>query len=92
MQEFAEYELLAMHASSSDFIYALTDGEERIIYVYLMFPGYSMDIDYEEYIPADCLPEGLDLSKDNPVRQKVLEESEKELKRYKELQKQKKSK
>lgn len=90
--EFTEYELIAMDVDSHHFTYALTDGEGCIRYVYLMFPGYSMDIEYEEYIPKACLPEGLDLSEDNPVRQKKLEESEADLERYKELQKKKKAK
>ena len=81
---FKEKELLAMYATRSSFIYALTDGEECINYVYLAFPGYAMDIDYKDYIPKDCLPKGLDLSEDNPVRQEVLKEREKDLERYKE--------
>lgn len=81
---FKEKELLAMYATSSSFIYALTDGEGCINYVYLEFPGYAMDIDYEEYIPKDCLPKGLDLSEDNPVRQEVLKQREKDLERHKE--------
>lgn len=82
--EFTEYELLAMSSSSHHFIYALADGEAMVKYVYLSFPGYAMDIDYEEYIPKDCLPKGLDISEDNPVRQEVLKEREEDLERYKE--------
>ena len=81
---FKEKELLAMYATRSNFIYALTDGEGCINYVYLAFPGYAMDIDYEDYIPKDCLPKGLDLSEDNPVRQEVLKDREKDLERHKE--------
>lgn len=81
---FKEKELLAMYADSHNFIYALADSERRINYVYLAFPSYSMDIDYEEYIPKDCLPKGLDLSEDNPVIQEILKEREKELEGHKE--------
>ena len=82
--EFKEKELLAMYSDSHCFIYALTDGENKIYYVYFSFPAYSMDIDYDDYIPKDCLPKGLDLSEDNPVRQQVLKEREEDLERYKE--------
>ena len=81
---FKEKELLAMYSDSHNFIYALTDGEGSINYIYLAFPAYSMDIDYEDYIPKNCLPKGLDLSEDNPVRQEVLKEREKDLERHKE--------
>ena len=73
---FAEYELLAMKYRSYEFVYALTDGEDTIIYVGILFPGYGSDIEYEKYIPAEYLPEGLDISKDNPTRQKILEQVE----------------
>ena len=86
---FKEKELLAMYADNHNFIYALTDGEGSINYVYLAFPSYSMDIDYKDYIPKDCLPIGLDLSEDNPVRQEVLKEREKDLERHKEQVKKK---
>lgn len=73
---FEDYELLAINASSSGFIYAITDEEDTIIYVAMLFPGYAMDIEYEEYVPDEYLPEGLDISKDNPTRQKMLERFE----------------
>lgn len=79
---FEEKELLAMYSDSQCFVYALTDGENSISYVFLVFPGYYVDMDYEEYIPKDCLPKGLDLSADNPVRLQVLKEREKDLERY----------
>ena len=47
--------------------------EGTIIYVGMQFPGYSMDIEYEKYVPKEYLPEGLDLSKDNPTRQKAIQ-------------------
>jgi len=70
---FEKYELLAMQASNSEFVYALTDGADTIIYVGLVFPGYGMDVDYEEYVPYEYLPQGLDLSEDNPTREKMIE-------------------
>ena len=78
-----------MHSSRQGFIYALTDGADRVMYVYLAFPGYFMEIDYEKYIPKECLPDGIDLTENNPIRQKVLEERENDLERYKEEQKKK---
>ncbi len=74
---FAYYELLAIDASDSGFVYALTDGQETIIYIGMIFPGYGMDIDYKKYIPEEYLPEGLDATKDNPTRKAVIEENEK---------------
>lgn len=79
---FKEKELLAMYADNHNFIYALTDGKGGINYVYLAFPSYSMDIAYEDYIPKDCLPKGLDLSEDNPVQRDVLKEREEDLERH----------
>lgn len=70
---FEDYELLAMNASSSGFIYAITDEKDTIIYVAMLFPGYGMDIEYEEHVPEEYLPEGLDATKDNPTRQKIVE-------------------
>ena len=70
---FADYEVLAMHADDSGFVYALTDGKDTIIYVGMIFPGYSMDIEYEEYLPEEYLPEGLDIGEDNPTKQEKTE-------------------
>ena len=39
----------------------------------MIFPGYSMDIEYEEYMPEEYLPEGLDIGEDNPTKQKKTE-------------------
>ncbi len=70
---FTDYEVLAMHADDSGFVYALTDGEDTIVYVGMIFPGYSMDIEYEEYLPKEYLPEGLDIGEDNPTKQEKTE-------------------
>lgn len=71
-----KYELLAMNADSyQGFVYALTDGDSRIIYVEIIFCNYFMDLDYEEYIDIDYLPIGFDASKDNPYQKKMLKEN-----------------
>ena len=58
---FSGYRLLAMYADDyQGFVYALTDGESRIIYVELIFCNYCFDIEYEKYIPAGYLPDGFD--------------------------------
>lgn len=70
---FEYYEVVAMSAHDDGFIYAITDGEKTIIYVQLIFPGYAMDLEYDEYIPKEYLPKGLDITGNNPTRQKMLE-------------------
>lgn len=73
---FAQYEVLAMSAGDYGFVYALTAEKATIVYVAMVFPGYGMDIEYEEYLPKEYLPEGLDAGKDNPTRQKMVERFE----------------
>jgi len=69
-----KYELLAMNSDSYyGFVYALTDGDNQIIYVELIFCNYFMDIDYENYIDADYLPIGFDASMGNPYRKEMLQ-------------------
>ena len=74
---FADYEVLAMNADDEGFVYAITDGVSRIIYVEMIFPGYGMDIAYEEYVPEKYLPEGLDAATGNPTQQEKEEQYEK---------------
>lgn len=70
-----KYELLAMDSDSyQGFVYALTDGENRIIYVEIIFCNYYMDLDYEEYISAEYLPIGFDATDNNPYRKEMLKE------------------
>lgn len=70
-----KYELLAMDSDSyQGFVYALTDGENQIIYVEIIFCNYFMDLDYEKYIDADYLPVGFDATSNNPYRKKMLKE------------------
>lgn len=67
------YELLAVNADAyNGFVYALTDGNNRIIYAEEIFCNYFMDLDYREYIPEEYLLDGFDASRDNPYRKKML--------------------
>lgn len=72
---FAEqYELLAMYADSyNGFVYALTDNEDTIIYVEIIFCNYFMDLDYLEYINEEYLPVGFDATNGNPYEEKMME-------------------
>lgn len=68
-----EYELLAMYADSyQGFVYALSDKEDTIVYVELIFCNYIMDLDYTEYIKEEYLPIGFDATEDNPYRREKL--------------------
>lgn len=70
-----EYELLAMYADSyQGFVYALSDREDTVIYVELIFCNYFFDLEYEEYIEDSYLPIGFDATSDNPYRTKKLGE------------------
>ena len=72
---FSKYELLAMSANDyNGFIYALTDGKGKIIYVELIFCNYFYDLDYSKYINADYLPDGFDATVDNAYRKEKLGE------------------
>ena len=66
VEGFSKYKLLAIYADSyNGFVYAITDDENTIIYVELIFCNYFFDIDYKEYIDEKYLPDGFDASKDN---------------------------
>jgi len=68
-----EYELLAMYADSyQGFVYALSDKEDTIIYVEMIFCNYYLDLDYKEYIDEKYLPVGFDATDNNPYREKKL--------------------
>ncbi len=71
VETFEKYELLAIKASDTGFIYALKTGEYTITYVGIVFPGYATDIEYRKYIPEEYLPKGLNIEKDNPTQQKM---------------------
>lgn len=69
-----EYELLAMYADEyQGFVYALSDKENTVIYVEIIFCNYMMDIDYKEYIKEEYLPLGFDATDDNPYKSKQLD-------------------
>ena len=55
------------------FVYALTNNENRIIYVELVFCNYFYDLKYKEYINNDYLPDGFDATNDNEYQKKMLE-------------------
>jgi hypothetical protein len=69
------FELLAVNADEyNGFVYALTDGKNRIIYAEQIFCNYYMDLDYKAYIPEEYLLDGFDATSDNPYRKKMLKE------------------
>ena len=69
------YELLAVNADEyNGFVYALTDGHNRIIYAEEIFCNYFMDLDYKDYIPKEYLLDGFDATKENPYRKKMMKE------------------
>ncbi len=66
---FTNYRLLAMQADDyNGFIYAITDDNNRIIYVEIIFCNYFMDLDYEKYIDTKYLPDGFNAKENNPYR------------------------
>lgn len=68
-----QYTLLAMYADEyQGFVYALTDNEDTIIYVELIFCNYFMDLEYEKYMPAEYFPVGFDATSDNPYKDEML--------------------
>lgn len=64
---FAEqYDLVAMNADDyQGFVYALSDGEDTIVYVELLFCNFFYDLDYTQYIPDEYLPIGFDATQGN---------------------------
>ena len=71
--EETSYELLAVYADAyNGFVYALTDGNNRIIYAEEIFCNYYMDLEYKDYIPEEYLLDGFDASSDNPYRKKMM--------------------
>lgn len=70
---FGGYDLLAVYAGANyeGLVYALADQDsQRIVYVEIIFCNYYMDIEYEEYIDDEYLPDGFDASNHNSVRRK----------------------
>lgn len=54
-----EFELININAGDNGFVYALTNHQNQIIYVELIFSEEHCSIDYEEYIDSKYLPIGL---------------------------------
>lgn len=72
VEEEHTYELLAIRADAyQGFVYALTDGEGRIIYAEQIFCNYFMDLDYKEYIPEEYLLDGFDATTETAYYQKM---------------------
>ncbi|MBR0123272.1 MAG: hypothetical protein IJM12_05435 [Bacteroidales bacterium] len=72
VQKEETYELLAVNADKYlGFVYALTDGKNRIIYAEQIFCNYFMDIDYEKYIKAEYLLDGFNAKPDNPYEKRM---------------------
>ena len=70
---FSKYKLVAMESDPyQGFVYALTDSNNRIIYVEMIFCNYFYDIDYQKEIPGEYLPDGFDAKVDNVYRNKML--------------------
>lgn len=68
-----DYRPAAVYADPvNGFVYALDGGDGRIVYVEIIFCNYFMDLDYEQYIPAEYLPAGFDASEGNAYRAKML--------------------
>ena len=72
---FTNYKLVAMNSDDyNGFIYALTDGKSKIIYVELIFCNYIMDLDYENEMPKEYLPDNFNAKDNNPYRRKMMNE------------------
>ncbi len=73
---FSNYKLLSMDSDKYyGFVYALTDGKSKIIYVEIIFTDYTMSIDYENEIPKEYLPDGFNAKEDNNYRRKMFKEN-----------------
>lgn len=71
------HELLAINADPYyGFIYALSPGDNTIVYVEQVFCNYFMDLDYTKYIPVDYLLDGFDASEGNPYSREMLKDPE----------------
>ena len=72
---FTNYKLVAMNSDDyNGFIYALTDGKSKIIYVELIFCNYIMDLDYENEMPKEYLPDGFNAKDNNPYEIEMMNE------------------
>lgn len=74
---FKNYRLLAMDSDPYyGFVYAMTDDSNRIIYVEIIFCNNFMDLDYNEYIKKEYLPDGFNAKSGNPYRERYQEQYE----------------
>ena len=72
-EEEKTYDLLAINADPyNGFVYALTDGKNRIIYAEEIFCNYYMDLDYWNYISEEYLLDGFDARRNNPYRKAMM--------------------
>ena len=73
VEEEKTYDLLAINADPyNGFVYALTDGKNRIIYAEEIFCNYYMDLDYWDYISEEYLLDGFDARRNNPYRKAMM--------------------
>ncbi|MBO4847446.1 MAG: hypothetical protein J5525_14255 [Lachnospiraceae bacterium] len=76
VSEETSHELLAVNADEyHGFVYALTDGEQRIIYAEQLFCNYFMDLDYTDYMPSEYLLDGFNAREGNKYRSEKLKET-----------------
>lgn len=67
--------LVAMNSDSyQGFVYAITDDEDTIVYVELIFCNYFFDLTYADYIDAGYLPSGFDATINNSYRKEIMGE------------------
>ena len=71
------YDIIAMDADDyNGFVYAMipenSEDNTCITYIALVFCNYSPDVEPADYIPPQYLLKGLDVSDDNPYRQRML--------------------
>ena len=75
VSEETSHELLAVNADEyHGFVYALTDGDHRIIYAEQLFCNYFMDLDYTDYMPYEYLLDGFNAREGNKYRSEKLKE------------------
>lgn len=65
--------LVAMNSDPyQGFVYAITDNEDTIVYVELIFCNYFFDLKYTDYIDVGYLPSGFDATENNSYRKEIL--------------------
>lgn len=76
VREEITYDLLAVYADPYyGFVYALTDGKNKIIYAEQIFCNYFMDLNYKEYMKEDYFLDGFNATPDNDYRKKKMKEN-----------------